>query len=666
MTGNPDISSATESRIVDEYCKRFLTRDDDVLRVPDETIYAYIKRTASREQREMVEEALLRSSTFCAEMYEIVEYVESLEYPSGRFKPLQWIGEAFERLLGRRHFAVAATAVAVLIVVAVSTWWMGRSPRVGPAVPPTVHLAVLPIDCGLTELDPAFCDGLSETVASALSGVERFTPSFWVVPQERVVDASVADAEAARTRFGATVALEGRLVHVRDEFRLTLRLVSLVSPAPRQLDSVEIAGPMSDVSSLHGAIGKWVSELLNLPVAAYARSAAQGQTERPTAYQNYIAGRGHLLRYEQVDELERAVSAFSAAIADDSLYALAHTGLAESYWRTYKALGGTAWIALAREACERSLALDSALAPTHITFGNILNASGENELAIESFDRAIETDSTAAGLYNGLAEAYAGLGRDDEAEAAFRRAIAAKPDYWGGYNDLGYYFYSDGRFAEAADQYREVARLTPDNHLAFNNLGVMHYYLERWDEAKAAFESSIEIKPNDRAYLNLGTIYYIEGDYVTSAEYCRRAIELNDQNYRAWAALANAYYWIPGQRDRAVEAYRSAIDLAEQRLELNLTDARMRVTLAGYYVMVEENEKARSYAEAALDRSPEQPFVVYFAGHVFEQLGERDRALELIGRAIDLGYPVSEIEEDPWLEDFRADERFQQLLDGRD
>ena len=49
-------------------------------------------------------------------------------------------------------------------------------------------------------------------------------------------------------------------------------------------------------------------------------------------------------------------------------------------------------------------------------------------------------------------------------------------------------------------------------------------------------------------------------------------------------------------------------------------------------------------------------------GDIYEELGERERALEYIGRALELGYPPDDLEHLPGLEDLSADPRFEQLL----
>ncbi len=60
-------------------------------------------------------------------------------------------------------------------------------------------------------------------------------------------------------------------------------------------------------------------------------------------------------------------------------------------------------------------------------------------------------------------------------------------------------------------------------------------------------------------------------------------------------------------------------------LELNPRDAQILVTLAGYYVVIDENEKAWSLTEQALTMAPNKLFMVYFTGCVYEQLGDKQR-----------------------------------------
>jgi tetratricopeptide (TPR) repeat protein/TolB-like protein len=663
-----------EDAKLDAFCGEILTRDGHAVSVTDESVYAYLTSTATRDERSEVEDALFKSSAFCQELLAVAEYVdhvhgrfEAAEQPPGierRRIERGWktFVAGISWLLRRPHLAVAgAVVVAAFVIGAIELITLRVAPYKGPA---KMHLAILPIECvGEGIGDQTFCDGLSETMTGKLSQLERFYRSFWVVPSDAVTKRKVSDPLEAEKLFGVTLAVTGSLQRLAGRFNLTLNLINLTSSPPQQLGSAAITGPLSNLTALQAATAHKIAEMLKLPLEPGAREAlTAGDTDVPGAYRSYVEGRGYLQRYEDVENLENAIQAFEKAIEQDSLYAPAYAGLGEAYWRMFRARRDTELVRRAADLCRRALELNSDLAPIHVMLGEVRSEMGEYEEAISAFQRALEIDSTASGLYNGLARTYARLGRVEDAESTYVRAIRVKPDYWGGYNDLGYFYYTQGRFAEAAREYTVVTQLTPDNYLAFSNRGAMYYYLEQWEDAEQDFLRSIEIEPSGRAYINLASIYYIQARYEEAAELCRKALEINDKNYRTWATLANCYYWIPGRRDEAFPAYRRAIELAEERLELNPRDARMLVTLAGYYVMVGENEKALSYTERALQISSDKPIVLYFAGYVYEQLGQRDKALELIGRAIELGYPVEEIERDPWLSDLRADERFQELL----
>jgi pentatricopeptide repeat protein len=660
-----------ESEKLDAYCDALLTRDTETVYVSDDAVYAYINRTATLEERNAVEEAFLKTGSFCQELLEITEYLEHLRVEldlaaAKKRKPtLQKEGIPGARFL-RPGWALAVATVLIALIIGI--FRLTTVHKTLDEIPSAMHLAVLPFECvGEGFGDQSFCVGLAETMTGKLSQLERFYESYWVVPADAITKKKVTDPVAAQRTFGVTLAVTGTLRRLADEFNLTLNLINVASSPPQQLGTAAIVGPLTNLSALQVTTAVRIAEMLNLRLLPKAQEVlTAGDTDVSEAYKNYVEGRGYLLRYENVQNLESAISAFEGAIEYDSLYALAHAGLGEAYWRMYRATRDAEWVRRAAGECERALELNGDLAQIYVTMGHVRNEMGEYEGAISMFQKALEIDSTAAGLYNGMADSYARLGRFEDAESTYVTAIRLKPDYWGGYNDLGYFYYSNGRFGDAVRQYAIVSELTPDNYLAFSNLGAMYYYLERWDEAKEAFARSIEIQPSDRAYLNLGSIYYIEARYEEAAELCERALEINDSNYRTWAALANAYYWIPEKRSQSFPAYRRAIALAEARLKLNPRDARMLVTLAGYYVMIDDDEKSLSYLDRALQISADKPFVLYFAGYVYEQLGQRDKALELIGRALALGYPLGEIERDPWLSDLRADERFKQLLMERE
>ena len=533
-----------------------------------------------------------------------------------------------------------------------------------------IHLAVLPFEnVGDDPVNEAFCEGLMETLTNQLSQLEQFHGSLWVVPASEVRKRRIESPSEARKALGVNLVVTGAVQRFADRFRVTLNLIDPTEgETPRQLAATMIDDSMAKLSVLQDDTVIRLAGMLNVKLLPQAEVlVTAGGTAVSTAYEFYLQGLGYIRRYEKKENIDRAIASFEKAIGQDSLYALAYAGLGEAYWRKYKDSMDLQWIHPALANCQRAVELNNLLAPAHVTLGMVRAGTGEAANAIPEFERALALEPTSAEAYRGLAYAYAEMGQPAEAESTYRRAIKMKPDYWGGYNDFGVFYFRRGIYKEAVPQFRKVIELTPDNIFGYNNLGACYFNLGQTEvgqteEARKLFERSIAIEPNYRAFSNLSTIYYAQGRYAEAAATCEKALKLNDTSYLTWATLANAYFWTPGQRDSSLQCYRRAAEMAEEQRKLTPREPLLLTSLAGYYAVLGKNDRASSLVEQALEIAPDISRVTYFAGHTYEQVGERDKALEWIGKALETGYPKSDVERDPWLGELRKDERFQELM----
>ena len=179
------------------------------------------------------------------------------------------------------------------------------------------------------------------------------------------------------------------------------------------------------------------------------------------------------------------------------------------------------------------------------------------------------------------------------------------------------------------------------------------------------FEHSMAIQPSYFVYSNLATLYYYEGRYEDAARMYRETMQYNDQDYQTWGQLAAAYYWASGSHDKAMPAYQRAIEMAEELLrEVNQNDAEVLSRLATYYVDVGEHDKARSRIELALDLAPEDDDVLLRASYAYERLGDRETALQWMGKMLAHGRTLAFVksQHEPGFRELRSDPRFQQLL----
>jgi serine/threonine-protein kinase len=535
------------------------------------------------------------------------------------------------------------------------------------APPPVQRLVVLPFEnIGGDPVNQAFCDGMMETLTSKLTELERFHESLWVIPASDVRKEEITTAREARRVFGVNLVFTGSVQRLSDRLRLTLNLIEVEDRSPRQLNSVVIGRPVDELHRLQDDTVIEMAGLLNVELAPDTKTElAQGGTPVSRSFDSYVQGLGNLQRYDDGQKLDQAIRLFEKAIVQDPGYALAYSALGEAYWRKYRKTMDTQWVAPAIENAERAVALNDRPAAVHVSLGVVYRGTGRYEESIAKFERALRIDSLNVEAYRGLAGAYAELDRFDEAETTYQRAIELKPDFWGGYNELGNFYFDADRFEDALPQFHKITELTPDNTMGYNNMGVCYWYLDRVKEARTMFERSIKAKPNYLAYSNLGALYYIQGRYVDSAEVLEEALEFNEKSYSVWTNLGNAYYWIPGRRDEAIEVFRRCAEMAEENRKVDPRDESILIDLAGFYAITGEEALARTMIDEAQEIAPTDMHVMYQTGHAYEQMGEREKALGLIEKAVEAGYPVSEIENDPFMRELVADERYRQIVGGR-
>ncbi len=571
--------------------------------------------------------------------------------------------------LHRLLIPAAAVILAFLILLLIPSGrktmqdWLGITP-----IPKEKHLVVLAFTYeGDDPSNQAMVDGLVETLNSKLSRLEQFHRSFWVVPASElhksaeVYKRRISSATDARQAFGVNLVLTGSVALSGDDFHLRLLLID--TETLEELRSAVIQDRRRNISILQEETVTKMAEMLDVKLDSQShRLLTAGGTTVSGAYEFYLKGQGYLKRYEKMVDLVTAISSIKQAIEQDSLYASAYAALGECYWRRYEATKDTQWVEAALSNCERAAELDDLLEPVHVTLGLIYKGMNRNKQAIEEFQRALALDPFSTAAYRGLAEAYQAQGRLEETESTYQKAIQLKRDYWAGYKDLGLFYLQYEQLDDAVTQFRQVLILTPDDYLAHSNLGGIYYHLDSLEDARQMFERSLAIEQSWEAFSNLGTVYYLEGRYGEAVSMFKGALEFNDQDHEVWGNLASAYYWTPGERDKALEVYQRAIEMAVEQAKVNPYDPEVLSLLGGYYSMIGQRAKAVPLTEQALSIAPKHGEVMYRAGHAYEQLGEHEKAVYWIGKALESGYSRREIEHEPGLRQLRADARFQQLL----
>jgi tetratricopeptide (TPR) repeat protein len=262
------------------------------------------------------------------------------------------------------------------------------------------------------------------------------------------------------------------------------------------------------------------------------------------------------------------------------------------------------------------------------------------EYAIQLFEKAIELDPRYAAAYAGCSSAYGQM----------------------------YQWFSREEKYRTKAQELSFKALMYDSNLpeAYAAMGLSYFIWGKFEEAAASSRKAIELDPDDFiAYWTLGRIHFSSGELEQSLALFQRVIEIKPAFYAAYADLAMAY--------EGLQRYAEAGTASERLLELlpnyllqNPDDARARIFYAATLAKTGHKDEAVREGAAALELSPGDPMMLYNCACLYARLGETDRALDTIGRAIGGGYENFRwMQHDPDLDSLRGDPRFQQMVQGR-
>ena len=213
-------------------------------------------------------------------------------------------------------------------------------------------------------------DGLTESLINNLSQI----PKLRVMARGTVYRYKGRDADPQQIgrELGVKAVVSGRIVQASDRFRIAEELVDAGDGS--QMWGSQFTRPPSDLLLVEEEIAREITEALKLNMAtAVRRRLRRSAPASASALDLYLKGRYFWNKRSQ-DGLQKAADFFERAIADDPNFALAHSGLADSYTLMgagYTAVQGVGRIDRAREAAERALALDETVAEAHASLAYI-------------------------------------------------------------------------------------------------------------------------------------------------------------------------------------------------------------------------------------------------------------------------------------------------------
>ncbi len=550
--------------------------------------------------------------------------------------------------------AVAVVALGVLVV---------RPLVLPPPLPAKLHLSVLPFEADAPS-NEVIALGFTETVESALDLLDaQEGDRLWVLPRSAAEWWGADDLESRARLFEVTLGIRGRLSKTSQRIRLELELVEARSN--RVLRTLVLDHDPLDLPALQREPLHRLAESLDLTIEPETEERLDALTTNVVAaYEPYLRGIGLLWTNSNPLELTRAAALIAVSTENDPFFAPAAVARADAAWRLYESRGDPADLAEARHWATRAVDLLPGNTAGLLTLARVERAGGDRENERIALERATELAPDRAGIHRTLADCLGRLGDGDAAIAAYERAIFLQPDFWEPYWQLGLMLYDRGDLFAAATRFRLAAEVAPDNHWSPNGYGSVMYELERRDEARAAFERSIELESSFIALSNLGTLEFEDGRFGTAAQYFVRALEKEPEDRATWTYLATAQHF-GGRPEDAVRAFQRAVEIGEDELVESPDDPEILASVAGSCGMLGNFERGLELARRAAHQEGMRPVVMGSLAEAFEDLGERDAAIEWIVKAFDNGLKPVWVERRPSLQDLRSDPRYETAVTGR-
>jgi serine/threonine-protein kinase len=409
-------------------------------------------------------------------------------------------------------------------------------PSLGPE---SRAIAVLPFVNSSTDPENEyFSDGITDELITALTKVEGLR----VASRTSVFALKNAreDVRALGARLDVSAVLEGTVRKAGNRLRITVQLTDATDG--RTLWSERYDREMADVFAIQDEIAGTIVRTL--------RSTLLGELGDPTpvrytanvrAYSLYLKGRFWWNRRSQA-AIKEGIRFFEQAIEEDPGYALAYSGLADSYALDldYRGAPVIEGMERARAEARKAIALDESLAEAHTSLAWVTFIFDWDWVGAErEFNRAIELNprySTARQWHSWF---LAAMGRFDEALAEGRAAIELDPLSVSIRRSMGWLQYYGRHFDGALENLRRALMMNPTSEETHRLLGLVYAQQGLYDEAAASFREAVSNSESDMlSYAGLGQVAALRGRADEARAVLKELEERQRTRYVSPVALA--------------------------------------------------------------------------------------------------------------------------------
>jgi len=519
-------------------------------------------------------------------------------------------------------------------------------------------LAVLPFKVlGDDQSLEYVAEGLNEALSAKLFQLKDLR----LASDSAVSKVSKKDSlEKIARNLGSNLIVDGLIQGSSDRMSIIVTLHDIAEG--KKVWTKEFSGVPKDVLTLEDQIsGELVMALAIKPTSTELATTAARPTDNADAYDLYLRGRQAYRNRDSAKGTQTAIDYFKQAIAKDSGFALAYTGLADASLAMYGDTKDSVLADKAVAAAQRAEQLKDDLPEVHFSLGSAYFSTGKTAQAIAEFKRGLQLSPNSDQGYVRLGNAYLRSGQQEQAVAAFQKAIEVNPYYWVLHRDLGNAYFINGANEKALEEFKRVTELQPENAEGWSNVATAYSALDKAEEAVTAYKKSIELAPTWLGYSNLGGEYLLMRKYPEAIQALERSVELGPNQELAMGNLADAYRY-SGQKDKANATYEKAIALAFRDLQVNPQNTDVMGDLASYSAKKGDAARAAEFIQRARAINKNDVTLIRTQAIVEALSNKPAEAVKTLREALSKGASVKQIQDDPDLVTLQDRPDFQALI----
>ena len=457
------------------------------------------------------------------------------------------------------------------------------------------RIAVLPfLNISPDPNDAYFADGLTEELIARLSNISGLK----VIARTSIMrfKGSAKGVEEIGKELRAGTILEGSVRKAANRLRITAQLIDVSSEEHIWAQNYDRL--LEDVFAIQTELSQNVADALKMQLLGEEKEHIEKKpTEDIGAYTLYLKGR-YFWNKRNKESLEKAIKYFEEAIKMDPRFALAYSGLADSYrvLADWDYLPRSEGFPKVKEAARMALELDKTLSEPHASLASILSKEWD---------------------WRGPEEEFA-------------KVLRSNPNYATAHHWYSAHLMTVGHLDEAIKEEKFALELDPLSPIIHAWAGALYEYARQYDVAFAEYDRALELDPNFiPARYNRVWLYLAKSMFKEALADWERALPFMQPLSTANKASTGAVYAIGGRTEEAKQILRECEEASAHEPAEDVN----QWGLALIHLKLGNKDRALEWIEKMFEARTRTPFEVKL-NPLFDEITSDPRFEELMKKTL--------------------------------